>query len=67
MDDTRRMCPRCNSEDVLPIIYGLPGPELTEASIRGKVALGGCVVFPDAPDYTCNNRGHEWREAEARL
>ena len=62
MDDTR--CPRCNSEDVVPIVYGYPGDELTEASMRGEVALGGCVVFPDAPEYTCKNCGHEWREVE---
>ena len=62
MDDVRRMCPRCNSDKVLPILYGLPSDEMVEASVRGKIALGGCAVFPGNPDYTCNNCGHEWRE-----
>jgi len=61
MEDARR-CPRCNSEDTVPIVYGYPGPELAEASMRGEVALGGCVVFPDAPEYTCRSCGHEWRQ-----
>ena len=64
MDDVKR-CPRCNSEDVVPILYGLPGPEMTEESIRGRVVLGGCIVFPDTPDHTCRNCGHDWREDEA--
>jgi DNA-directed RNA polymerase subunit RPC12/RpoP len=63
MEDARR-CPRCNSEYTVPIVYGLPGAELVEESKAGRVALGGCVVFPDAPDYTCRNCGHEWREDE---
>jgi len=62
---TPKTCPRCSSEDTVPIVYGYPGPKLTEPSIRGEVVLGGCMVWPDAPDYTCKNCGHEWREHEA--
>ncbi|HLL38440.1 MAG TPA: hypothetical protein VK357_02095 [Rubrobacteraceae bacterium] len=59
-------CPRCGSQNVVPILYGMPRPEmLEEESHRGEVALGGCVVFPDAPDYTCRNCGHDWREEGA--
>jgi hypothetical protein len=57
-------CSRCGSRDVLPMVYGMPGPELTEESIHDKVALGGCVVFPDAPDLLCQNCGADWRAAE---
>jgi len=58
-------CPRCHSEDVVRIVYGEPTEEMVEESMAGRVALGGCVVWPDAPDYTCQNCGHEWRSAEA--
>ena len=34
-------------------------------SMAGKVALGGCVVFPEAPDRLCRNCGHDWRTDEA--
>ena len=60
--ETSTTCPRCGSGDVLPIMYGMPGPEMTEESLAGRVALGGCVVFPDAPDRLCQNCGHDWRE-----
>ena len=49
---------------MLPILYGMPGPEMTQESIAGRVALGGCVIFPDFPDRLCNNCGHDWREEE---
>lgn len=29
------------------------GPELIEASGRGEVALGGCVLGPDSPAFEC--------------
>ncbi len=64
MDDPRR-CPRCDSDEVVPILYGMPSPEMVEASRRGEMALGGCVVFPEAPNRTCRNCGHEWREDDA--
>ncbi len=48
MDDPRR-CPRCHSNEVVLIRYGMPSPEMVEASQRGEMALGGCVVFPEAP------------------
>ena len=45
-------------------MYGMPGPEMTEESIAGKIALGGCVIFPDSPDHLCQNCRHRWREDE---
>lgn len=62
MDEhSTRRCPRCSSEVVVPIAYGLPSPEMVESSRRGELALGGCVRFGGAPDYTCRNCGHEWQ------
>ena len=58
-------CPRCHSEEVLPIAYGMPGPELVEESAAGRVALGGCMVWPEAPDCLCVKCGHDWREDAA--
>lgn len=60
-----RACPRCRSDKVVPVVYGMPSAELVEKSRAGRVALGGCVVFPDAPDWRCVTCGHEWDEAEA--
>lgn len=40
-------CPDCGSTEVVPVVFGLPGPELLERARRGEVALGGCMVDPN--------------------
>ena len=37
-------CPTCNAGKLIPIVYGLPLPELMEQSERGEVELGGCII-----------------------
>jgi hypothetical protein len=55
--EERPSCPECSSPDVLPFLYGEP-----EAGVKGSlfgprpgddVAIGGCVVSPDAPAWKC--------------
>jgi hypothetical protein len=53
-------CPECGSQDVLPIEYGLPGPELKARAMRGEVVLGGCIVYDGAPDMICVSCGARW-------
>lgn len=53
-------CPACGSGDVLPIVYGLPGPGLRQQAENGEVVLGGCVVSDDSPVWYCNHCGHRW-------
>jgi hypothetical protein len=50
--DTRPTCPDCGGE-LIPVCYGLPGPALMEASMRGEVALGGCCITDRDPDVEC--------------
>ena len=47
-----KKCPKCG-EGLLEIVYGMPGPELFEASERGEVVLGGCCITGDDPAYHC--------------
>jgi hypothetical protein len=56
-DAPPRPCPRCGSTDAIRIIYGLPDHELFEASERGEVALGGCVIGDESPDFECRACG----------
>lgn len=56
-----RVCPNCQSAEVLPIMYGLPGPELLQEAKEGKVALGGCEITGDDPLWFCRSCGHRWR------
>jgi hypothetical protein len=56
----RRTCPRCGERDAVPIVYGLPGTDLGEASDRGDVVLGGCCVSDDLPIWHCNACDHDF-------
>ena len=54
-------CPECGKADrVVPIAYGLPGPEMAEASFRGEIELGGCVVGGDDPHWSCRRCDTRW-------
>ena len=46
-------CPSCGSNKVVPILYGMPGPELIEAYQKGEVELGGCVIGDNDPEWRC--------------
>ena len=49
-----RVCPRCGQAITpVPILYGYPSNEAFEASMRGEIRLGGCVVGEESPDYAC--------------
>jgi len=64
--EDRPKCPKCGSEDVRAIQYGLPPPEvlenMVEESHRRGVVFGGCVVRQDAPTWACASCGHRWGE-----
>ena len=65
MTKTRRKkspqpCPKCGSLDVVPILYGLPGPKGMEEGDRGKIFLGGCCVGESDPRKHCKACGTEF-------
>ena len=64
MEDVKR-CPRCHSDEVIPVAYGVPTPKLVEEAMAGRVALGGRVAWPEAPDWRCVVCDHEWCDDEA--
>ena len=39
------ICPKCKSNNVIPIMYGCPAPEAMEEAEKGNLKLGGCEVF----------------------
>ena len=57
-------CPNCSSKDVVPIVYGLPGQDLIQDEIFGKIKLGGCAIKVDATDRHCNDCEHQFRQAD---
>lgn len=54
-------CPACASAQTIPIIYGLPGEELGRQAEEGTIALGGCVVSDDDPQWKCRACQHQWK------
>src|SRR3954467_10530202 len=55
-----RVCPRCGREESVPLVWGLPGPDLMDLAERGLVALGGCMLPGEAPSFSCRACGLEW-------
>ena len=53
-------CPRCGSLDVVPILYGYPGPGMMDMAEQGKIALGGCCVTARDPRKHCRVCGEEF-------
>ncbi len=43
-------------------MYGLPADmdELKKDLNEGKMALGGCCIFPESPKWVCNKCGYGW-------
>ena len=56
-------CPRCGSNNVCEILYGMPTGEAFELAEQGKLILGGCDIIMDdlpQPDYGCLDCKFEW-------
>jgi len=60
MAESSKKCPSCNSINIVPIMYGYPGPEAVSDSDRGKVHLGGCIVDFSQSDKFCKDCEHKW-------
>lgn len=58
-----RACPRCAAEAVIPVVWGMPGPDDFDRAGRGEFALGGCCVPDDlgrATYWACGGCGHQF-------
>ena len=60
-EDDIKYCPICGSE-LIPIVYGMPGPEMLKKAERGEIYLGGCLITPDDPKYYCDDCDKEFYE-----
>jgi hypothetical protein len=55
------ICPACQLKAGVKILFGFPSYKMFERSERGEIALGGCVLSEESPDYRCLSCGHEWQ------
>jgi DNA-directed RNA polymerase subunit RPC12/RpoP len=61
---TRRyICPSCNEKTGVDVVYGMPSIEIARQVELGEIALGGCVIEPNQPNYRCMSCGFEWDRA----
>ena len=56
-DELHPACPRCASDDVMTVSYGLPAGSATTDE-----ATGGCVVAPGSLRWECRSCGGRWGE-----
>lgn len=59
-------CPRCRSDQVVPILYGYPLGKMVEAFERGEAEIGGCIVSGDDPRWLCKKCDFRWGKATSK-
>lgn len=57
-------CPKCGRTNPLRIVYGIPSPEPLDAAEMADIALGGCCIYDDSPDWECRFCGYRFRSAD---
>ena len=51
--DSKPMCVKGHTDNIIPIVYGLPGKRLMKKARKGKIHLGGCNVSNCDPMFYC--------------
>ena len=49
-----KVCPYGHKNNIIPIVYGMPGEETIKKAQNGLVHLAGCVVSDCEPLWYCN-------------
>ena len=62
-------CPKCGSNKVAYIMYGLPaiGDELDKNLNEGKIVLGGCCFSNNSPAWKCVDCSHLWGSVDETM
>ncbi len=58
-----KQCPECKSKNVIPIAYGMPGPDMIKKSDNGEIMLGGCSITTDDDDRYCKECNNKWNKS----
>ena len=53
-------CPKCGSNEYIPIVYGYPSSEGFKKAQKGEIILAGCCVFGDDPTRRCKKCGNSY-------
>ncbi|KYC52473.1 MAG: hypothetical protein AMQ22_00809 [Candidatus Methanofastidiosum methylothiophilum] len=60
-------CPKCGSNNIVPIVYGMPSYEFLEKEGVQEVLLGGCIVNDSSPIWHCKDCQNYWGNYSDRL
>ncbi len=58
--ENSKKCPKCGSEEYIPIVYGKPSQQGIEKSQRGEIILGGCIVDANKKRKACKKCGEHY-------
>ena len=50
---SKKICPFGHSDEIIPIVYGLPTQRTLERAEKGRCELGGCMVTECDPQWYC--------------
>jgi hypothetical protein len=60
------ICPKCGSDQIIRIVYGLPSIAMAQSEERGKIKLGGCCITEDDNTHYCKNCEYEFQIKDKR-
>ena len=63
-DNKVPVCPECNSENVIPIVYGYPDYTAERKAKKGEILLGGCVIGINDPEWYCKECENKFWDLE---
>jgi hypothetical protein len=56
-----KVCPKCESNMIIDIIYGFPTKKMIEEASNNKIVLGGTDSEEKSLEYRCKSCGYEFR------
>lgn len=57
-EKSNKNCPYNHTENIIPIVYGLPSKKMERQAKNGKIKLGGCFTL--CPKWYCNKHKLEF-------
>jgi len=60
-------CPECGSENVVPIIHGIPTPALQRAIAEGRAVVADREEWEGMTEWYCKDCGCDWSGAWRRF
>jgi len=50
---SKKICPIGHTDEIIPILYGLPSEKAIKKADKGKIYLGGCIITECSPSWYC--------------